>query len=47
MQVEVDMKCIETEFGGVTFPVFKKMLLFTMAKFPFQPMDLVHGGFKK
>ena len=48
MQVEVDMKCMETNFGGHGLSGFRDFALFRLPskvdKFPFQIMDyIVHG----
>ena len=44
MQVGIDVKCMHTNFGGVTSPVSEILLPSKMAKFPFRPMDyIVHG----
>ena len=43
MQVEVDVKCMQTNFGGHGFPGFGYFahfsFAFKMAKFPFRTMD--------
>ena len=50
MQVEVDMKCMETNFGGCDFSSFRVMAPFVCLqkwpKFPFRPWTIVHGGQK-
>ena len=47
MQVEVDVKCMETKFGGVASPVLEILLIFCLPskwpKFPFRPWTIVHG----
>ena len=49
MQVEVDVKCMQTEFGGCGYFGFEDFthfsFAFKMAKFPFGPC-IVHGGQK-
>ena len=50
MQVEVDMKCMQTNFGGHGFSGFGVMVPFfwfqKQSKFPFRPWTIVHGGQK-
>ena len=50
MQVEVDVKCMETNFGRhdiFGFRDFAPFLnAFKTAKFPFEPWTIVHGGQK-
>ena len=51
MQVEVDVKCMQTNFGGCDiFPVSEILLIFRLPskrpKFPFRPWTIVHGGQK-
>ena len=50
MQVEVDMKCMQTNFGGCGLIGFGVMAPFTCLqkrpKFPFGPWAIVHGGQK-
>ena len=48
MQVEVDMKCMQTKFGGHGFSGFGDFATFQtcMAKIPFGPWTIVHGGQK-
>ena len=50
MQVEVDVKCMETNFGGCDFSGFGVMAPFVCLqkwpKFPFRPWTIVHGGQK-
>ena len=50
MQVEVDVKCMETSFGGCGFSGFGVMASFDCLqkrpKFPFEPWAIVHGGQK-
>ena len=50
MQVEVDVKCMETNFGGCDFSGFRVMAPFVclqkLPKFPFRPWTIVHGGQK-
>ena len=50
MQVEVDVKCTETNFGGHDLSHFGVMTPFYLPskqpKFPFGPWAIVHGGQK-
>ena len=50
MQVEVDLKCMQTNFGGRGFSSFGDFASFCLAskqtKFPFGPWTIVHGGQK-
>ena len=50
MQVEVDVKCMETNFGGCGLFGFGVMASFACLqkrpKFPFRPWTIVHGGQK-
>ena len=50
MQVEVDVKCVQTNFGGHDLFGFGVMSPFTCLqkrpKFPFEPWAIVHGGQK-
>ena len=50
MQVEVDLKCMQTKFGGRGFFVSEILPLFRLPskwpKFPFGPWTIVHGGQK-
>ena len=50
MQVEVDVKCMQTNFGGRGLFGFGVMAPFTCLqkrpKFPFGPWAIVHGGQK-
>ena len=50
MQVEVDVKCMETKFGGRDFFGFGDIAPFCLPskrpKFPFGPWTIVHGGQK-
>ena len=50
MQVEVDVKCMETNFGGRDLSRFGVMAPFCLPsklpKFPFGPWAIVHGGQK-
>ena len=50
MHVEVDVKCMETKFGGRGFSGFGDLALKCMSskwpKFPFGPWTIVHGGQK-
>ena len=50
MQVEVDVKRLETNFGGRGFSGFGFMAPFCLPskwpKFPFGPWTIVHGGQK-
>ena len=39
MQVEIDVKCMYTNFGGVATLVLEILLLSKTAKFPFLTMD--------
>ena len=44
MQVEVNVKCMRTKFGGRGLFVFKDFLLVIFPlKFPFGPGTMVHG----
>ena len=50
MQVEVGMKCIQTNFGGHGLSGFGDFAPFHLPskrpKFPFEPWTIVHGGQK-
>ena len=50
MQVEIDVKCIETKFGWCGLSGFRDFahfcLLSKQPKFPFGPWAIVHGGQK-
>ena len=50
MQVEVDVKCMQTNFDGRGLSGFGDMTPFCLpsktAKFPFGPWTIVHGGQK-
>ena len=50
MQVEVDVKCMETNFGGHSLSGFGDFASFCfpskLAKFPFRTMAIVHRGKK-
>ena len=50
MKVEVDMKCMQTNFGGCGLFGFGVMAPFCLpskwSKFPFGPWAIVHGGRK-
>ena len=50
MQVEVDVKRMQTNFGGHGFPGFGDFASFCFPskwpKFPFRPWTIVHGGQK-
>ena len=50
MQVEVDVKCMQTNFVGVTSPVSEILLLFCLPSkwpnFPFGQWAIVLGGQK-
>ena len=50
MQVEVDVKCMKTKFGGCGFSSFGDFGPLSLAlkrlKFPFGPWTIVHGGQK-
>ena len=50
MQVEVDVKCMETNFGGHGISGFGDFAPFQTPskrpKFPFGPWTIVHGGQK-
>ena len=50
MQVEVDVKYMETNFGGCGLSGFGVMAPFVclqkQPKFPFRPWTIVHGGQK-
>ena len=50
MQVEVDLKCMETNFGGHGLFGIGVMAPFSYLqkrqKFPFEPWTIVHGGQK-
>ena len=50
MQVEVDVKCMQTDFGGRDLSGFGDFTHFCLPskqpKFPFQPWTIVHGGQK-
>ena len=50
MQVEVDVKCMETNFGGHDIPSFRDFAPFSntfkTAKIPFQTMDYSPWGSK-
>ena len=50
MQVEVDVKCMETNFGGCDFFGIGVMAHYAclqkQPKFPFGPWTIVHGGQK-
>ena len=45
MQVEVDVKCMETEFGGCEIPGFGEIATFHIRpNFHFELWIIVHGG---
>ena len=50
MQVDTDVKCMETNFGGHGLSGFGVMAPFSLPskrpKFPFGPWTIVHGGQK-
>ena len=50
MQVEADVKCMQTNFGGHGLSGFRVMASFCLPsiqpKFPFKPWTIVHGGQK-
>ena len=50
MQVEVDLKRMQTNFGGRDISGFRVMAPFSLPskqlKFPFGPWAIVHGGQK-
>ena len=50
MRVEVDVKCMQTNFGGHGLFGFGDLPLFHLplkwSKFPFGPWAIVHGGQK-
>ena len=50
MQVDTDMKCMETNFGRPGISGFGVMAPFSLPskwpKFPFGPWTIVHGGQK-
>ena len=47
MQVEVDLKRMQANFGGCGFPGFGDMAPFLcLQKFPFEPWAIVNGGQK-
>ena len=47
MQVEVDVKCMETKFGECGFSVFGDFAPFQIwPNCPFKPWTIVHGGQK-
>ena len=50
MQVEVDVKCMQTNFGGCGLSGFGVMAPFSLPSkrpnFPFGPWTIVHGGQK-
>ena len=50
MQVEVDVKCMQTNFNGHDLSGFGVMAPFYMpskqSKFPFEPWTIFHGGQK-
>ena len=50
MQVEVDLKRMQTNFGGRGFSGFGDFASFCLpskqTKFPFRPWTIVHGGQK-
>ena len=50
MQVEVDVKCMQTNFDGRDLSGFGVMAPFACLqkrpKFPFEPWTIVHGGQK-
>ena len=50
MQVEVDVKCMQTNFGGCGFSGFGVMAPFCLPSkwpnFPFGPWAIVHGDQK-
>ena len=50
MQVEVDVKCMQTNFGGHGISGFGDFAPFSFASkrpnFPFRPWTIVHGGQK-
>ena len=50
MQVEVDVKCMQTNFDGRDLSGFGVMAPFYLpskqSKFPFEPWTIVHGGQK-
>ena len=49
-QVEVDVKCMQTDFGGCDLSGFGDIATFMLPskqpKFPFRPWTIVHGGQK-
>ena len=49
-QVEVDVKCMQTDFGGCDLSGFGDIAMFMLPskqpKFPFRPWTIVHGGQK-
>ena len=50
MQVEIDVKCMQTNFDGHDLYGFEVMAPFYMpskqSKFPFEPWTIVHAGQK-
>ena len=50
MQVEIDMKCMQTNFDGRGLSGFGDLAHFCLPskrpKFPFRPWTIVHGGQK-
>ena len=47
MQVEVDVKCMQTNFGGLGLSGFRDFApFFHNGQISFQTMDIVHGGHK-
>ena len=50
MQVEVDEKCMQTNFGGRSLSGFGDIAPFCLPSkwpnFPFRPWTIVHGGQK-
>ena len=50
MQVDVDVKCMETNFGGCGLSGFRDFAPFHLSskrpKFHFRPWTIVHGGQK-
>ena len=50
MQVEVDVKCMQTNFGGCSLSHFRDLAPFCLPskrqKFPFRPWTIAHGGQK-
>ena len=47
MQVEVDVKCMQTNFGGRVLSGFGDFAPFQiLTNFPFEPWAIIHGGSK-